>query len=48
MDYEAVGKVKEDFENMMAQSREVTEDYRNPRAGRKLLQLFLRLFAPFL
>jgi cardiolipin synthase len=48
MNYEAVNKVKADFETMMAQSREVTEDYKNPRTGRKLLQLFLRLFAPFL
>ncbi len=45
---DAVLRVREDFENMMAQSREVTEDYRNPRAGRKLLQLFLRLFSPLL
>ncbi len=46
--YDAVGEVRKDFEEMMAVSREVTEEYRNPRAGRKLLQLFLRLFAPLL
>ena len=46
--YEAVHEVRKDFEEMFAQSREVTEEYRNPRAGRKLLQLFLRLFAPLL
>ncbi len=48
MGYDAVNKVREDFEDMFAQSAEVTEDYKNPRAGRKLLQLFLRLFAPLL
>jgi cardiolipin synthase len=46
--YEAVMKQKEDFESMFAVSREVTEEYMNPRAGRKFLQLFLRLFAPLL
>ncbi len=46
--YDAVAKVREDFEDMMAQSREVTEDYRNPRTTRKLLMDFLRLFAPLL
>ena len=48
MGFNAVDKVKADFEDMFAKSREVTEDYKNPRAGRKLIQLFLRLFAPLL
>ncbi len=45
---DAVIKVREDFDSMFAVSREVTEDYMNPRSGRKLVMLFLRLFAPLM
>lgn len=47
-DCNAVMKTREDFENMFAQCREVTEDYKNPRAGRRFIQLVIRLFAPLL
>jgi cardiolipin synthase len=46
--YKAVGDIHEDFEDMFNKSREVTKDYMNPKAGRKFLQLFLRLFAPLM
>ena len=46
--YDAVVKVREDFEDMLSRSREVTDEYKNPRDGRKLVQLILRLFAPLL
>ena len=48
MHCDAVLKVKEDFQSMFAESREVTEDYRNPNGGRKLWMGILRLFAPLL
>jgi cardiolipin synthase len=46
--YEAVADVKKDFEDMFAKSKEVTEDYKDPKAGRKFLQLLLRLIAPLM
>ena len=46
--YEAVTRMKEDFEDMFSKSKEVTEDYKTPGAGRKIVMLFLRLFAPLL
>lgn len=46
--YKAVDDIHKDFESMMSQSREVTGDYIHPRAGRRLLQMFLRLFAPLM
>ena len=45
---DAVKEIREDFESMMAVSREVTEEYKKPGSGRRLLQLFIRLFAPLL
>ena len=45
---EAVLDTRKDFEEIMAQSREVTEDYRNPGSGMRLIQAILRLFAPLL
>ena len=48
MNCDAVRKVREDFESMFEQSREVTEEYKNPRTGWKLIMLFLRLFAPLM
>ena len=45
---DAVGDTKADFEWMFAQSREVTEDYRDPAAHLKLWHLILRLAAPLL
>ncbi|MBO7711024.1 MAG: cardiolipin synthase, partial [Lachnospiraceae bacterium] len=42
------GDIRKDFESMMAQSREVTQEYMAPEAGRKLLDLILRLVAPLL
>ncbi|MBQ3266333.1 MAG: cardiolipin synthase [Atopobiaceae bacterium] len=45
---DAVAATKDDFEWMFSQSREVTEDYRNPTYGLKLWHLILRLLAPLL
>ncbi len=45
---EAVLDTRRDFEEIMAQSREVTEDYRDPGSGMRLIQAILRLFAPLL
>ena len=44
----AVGDTKRDFEDMMAQSREVTAEYANLGAHVHLWHLILRLFAPLL
>ncbi len=44
----AVGDMKADFERTFAQSREVTEVYRDGKSGLSLLQLILRLFAELL
>ena len=45
---DAVAATKDDFEWMISQSREVTEDYRNPTYGLRLWHLILRLLAPLL
>ena len=45
---DAVADTKADFEWMFEQSREVTEDYRDPRAHIRLGHLILRLAAPLL
>lgn len=45
---DAVADTKADFEWMFGQSREVTEDYRDPRAHIRLGHLILRLAAPLL
>ena len=47
-DNQAVLDTRKDFEETMALCREVTEDYRNPGSGMRLIQLILRLFAPLL
>ena len=44
----AVADTKRDFEQTMAQSCEVTDDYRAPGAGLRLKQLILRLLAPLM
>lgn len=45
-DCDAVHKMKEDFDQMFTECREVTAYYRSERSnGRRLLDLFLRLFA---
>ena len=44
----AVADTKRDFEQMFAESREVTEDYRDPKSTRRLANLILRLFAPLM
>ena len=45
---DAVGDIKEDFERMFAESREVTDDYTNPVATKRLGDLVLRLAAPLM
>ncbi len=45
---DAVMDTKHDFEWMLDQSREVTDDYRRPGAGMRFKMLFLRLFAPLM
>ena len=45
---DAVLKVRDDFQHMFEESTEVTEEYRNPKTGWKLIMLFLRLFSPLL
>ena len=47
-DCDAVADTKADFEWMFAQSREVTETYSNPAAGRYLHHLVLRFLAALL
>ena len=48
-DCDAVDRIREDFEDMFAQSREVTEDYRIGRGNMlRIWQCILRLFAPLL
>ena len=44
----AVMDTKHDFESFMAESREVTDDYKAPTAGKNLLMLILRFIAPLL
>lgn len=49
IDCDAVMDTKKDFENIMSQCREVTEQYTTGRSsGMRLGQLVLRLFAPLL
>ena len=48
MGCDAVARVREDFEEMISVSREVTRDYNGPRPKRRILLDFLRLFAPLL
>ena len=44
-----VGEIRRDFDDMMAQSREVTEKYRTGRSSvLRIWQLILRLFAPLM
>ena len=45
---DAVADTKRDFEQMFAESREVTEDYRDPKSTARLTNLILRLFAPLM
>ncbi len=47
-DCQAVLDTKADFESIMKESREVTQDYLEPTAGKKLLQMILRLAAPLM
>ena len=44
----AVMDTKRDFEWMFEQSKDVTDDYRNPRTGMRLMMLLLRLAAPLM
>ena len=47
-DCKAVMDTKADFEATLAECRDVTEEYADPRAGMRFAQLILRLFAPLL
>ena len=48
-DCEAVGKIKDQFDALFPQCREVTEEYRTGRSSfLRLRQLILRLFAPLM
>ena len=44
----AVQDTKADFDSMIAQSREVTDEYKSPTAGKALGQMILRLVAPLM
>ena len=45
---EAVIKTREDFEATFAECREVTEEYADPKVGKKLSLLILRFLAPLM
>ena len=47
-DCDAVMDTKRDFEETMAECREVTDDYKAPTAGKNLLMLILRFIAPLM
>ena len=48
-DYEAVADIRQDFERLFEESKEVTEQYREGRSAMlRLTQCILRLFAPLL
>lgn len=47
-DCEAVMDTKKDFISIMEESKEVTQDYMDPSAGKKIGQLLLRLVAPLM
>lgn len=47
-DCDAVIKTREDFEATFEQCREVTQEYANPNATKKLSQMILRFFAPLM
>ncbi len=44
----AVMDTREDFEGIMSESREVTDQYRDPTAGKAFGQMILRLVAPLM
>jgi len=45
---DAVLDTKRDFEQTIAECREVTDQYKDPSAGKSLLMLILRFFAPLM
>ena len=45
---DAVLDTKRDFEQTLAECREVTDQYKDPSAGKSLLMLILRFFAPLM
>lgn len=47
-DCDAVLDTKRDFEQTLAECHEVTDQYKDPSAGKNLLMLILRFFAPLM